>query len=134
MSGERDVEERAKDAWAHFNNKVRDKVQGEYGEFTNADWQAAVALDAEICRLRIAIAAAARELTSDELWDVEAEGPPGDWCLLGGGPRTASKASRVAAYHHEQTGEATRLVRAPTNESEPEDVHAPQPGDKGDDR
>lgn len=28
-------------AWLHFNERVRNKVEGEYGAFTNADWNAA---------------------------------------------------------------------------------------------
>jgi hypothetical protein len=38
----------AEEAWKHFNDRVRDRVEGEYGAFTNADWQAAVALRAAL--------------------------------------------------------------------------------------
>ncbi len=49
---ERETQRRADSAWTHFNDRVRDRIEGEYGEFTNADWQAAVAMDAEIKALR----------------------------------------------------------------------------------
>lgn len=39
-----------KKAWAHFNERVRGKASN-YGEFTNADWQAAIVLHAAIERL-----------------------------------------------------------------------------------
>ena len=46
------------EAWTHFNNRVRDKTEGEYGEFTNADWQAACSLNRAIETIRRAAAAA----------------------------------------------------------------------------
>lgn len=50
--GERETRGKADSAWTHFNDRVRDRIEGEYGEFTDADWQAAVAMDAEIKALR----------------------------------------------------------------------------------
>lgn len=50
------LREAAKQGWVHFNNRVRGRDR-DYGEFTNADWQAALAMQYELEALR-AIAAA----------------------------------------------------------------------------
>lgn len=39
------------DGWKHFNDRVRDRIEGEYGEFTNADWQAAIQMSERITDL-----------------------------------------------------------------------------------
>lgn len=49
---ERETRRKADVAWTHFNDRVCDRIEGEYGEFTNADWQAACAMDGEIQALR----------------------------------------------------------------------------------
>lgn len=55
--------------WQHFNDRVRGRVEGEYGPFTNADWQAACAAEREIAALRARISGLERVI----------EEAPHDW-------------------------------------------------------
>jgi hypothetical protein len=88
----------AEEAWKHFNDRVRDRVEGEYGAFTNADWQAAVALrtalrspepaETGITQVRILAKALldgrGREAFTPAEWSAL-------WALAGGSPEPAAE-------------------------------------------